>query len=229
MTASFYMVVSSLPRLSSHFKVDETPISRPQLEKRLKLLPEESYKLVNELETLVWKSWFLPMQQVSKTKRDFQALYRTDQVFIRNIIQWYFDLRSILSALRMRNAQQSPPEFPQEYWLTRRDYQFIRNWDEPDFGLKSSYPWLSKISADMAINDSAAIEEFLLSYIWRYLSIIETGHYFDLESIVIYVLRWNIMDYWSQFNTVNILESIEDLSKSLIETQKLPGASVNRE
>ncbi|MCW8445525.1 DUF2764 domain-containing protein [Fluoribacter gormanii] len=227
MSVQYYTVVCSLPRMNRYFHIQETPISRLQLEKRLKLLPTDKFTLAFTVESLAWTSWFAPHQSMSDLRGAFQNLIDTESVFIRDILIWFFDLRSIIAALRIRNETKEPPENPQEYWITRWNHKLFRNWGEPDFGLKSIYPWLPKVAADVAKKNTVAVEEFLLSYIWKYLSILETGHYFDFEAIIIYLLRWNIIHYWSQFNKDNALTYLNELSTLLLSKQLLHDVILN--
>lgn len=215
MTTQFYMVASSLPRMDASFKISEPPISRLQLEKRLKLLPEETASLLFAIELLAWTSWFMPKQSVIETRKLYISTLETKSDFISNITNWYLDLRSVLAAIRMRNEKKDPPHDPQNYWITRWEHQLIQKWNEPDFGLKSVYPWVPKITACIEKNDSASVEEFLLAHIWNYLSKMEAGHYFDFEAITVYLLRWNIVNYWSKFNKTKVLECIDVLCDSL--------------
>ncbi|WED43360.1 DUF2764 family protein [Legionella cardiaca] len=216
MTQQFYMIVSSLPRMNTYFKIEETPISRLQLEKRLQPLSEEKRRLLYEIESLLWTSWFKPQQTVNETRKAYQRVLKSDSAFVHNIVTWYLDLRSVFSAIRMRNDKELPPEIPKNYWITRWDRQLIRNWNEPDFGLKFVYPWITRITTELAREDTATVEEFLLAYIWKYLAVIETGHYFDFEALVIYLLRWDIINYWSKFNNANVLNRVNELVDSLI-------------
>lgn len=220
MTSQYYTVVCSLPRMNTNFKIQETPISRLQLEKRLKLLPIDKYTIAFTIESLIWTSWFMPHQSVSDLRKLFQSVINTQSDFLRDILRWFLDLRSVITALRMRNEKKEPPENPQEYWITQWSPKLIRHWSEPDFGLKTIYPWLPKIAQDIACKDTVVVEQFLLSYIWNYLSIIETGHYFDFEAIIIYLLRWNIIHYWSQFNKENALNCLNELANLLLSKEQ---------
>lgn len=221
MTTQFYMVASSLPRMDASFKISEPPISRHQLEKRLKLLPEETVKLLFQIELLVWSSWYMPKQSVIETRTLYQNTLESNSDFISDITNWYLDLRSILAAMRMRKTQKESPSDSHNYWVTRWDHQLIQKWNEPDFGLKSVYPWIPKVNACIEKNDTASVEEFLLTHIWNYLSKLEAGHYFDFEAITVYLLRWNIVNYWSQFNKNKVLECIDLLCDSLVDLEHL--------
>lgn len=227
MNTQYYTVVCSLPRMNTNFQIQETPISRMQLEKRLKLLPLDKFTLALSVESLAWASWFMPQQPVASLRNDVQHLLDTQSIFIHDTLTWFFDLRSIFAALRMRNEKKAPPENPQEHWITRWNHKLISNWNELDFGLKSIYPWLPKIAGDIDKKDTISVEGFLLSYIWKYLSSIETGHYFDFEALIIYVLRWNIIHYWSQFNKLNALNSVNELCHLLLSKQLSKEGALN--
>lgn len=216
MTTQFYMVASALPRMTASFKVEAPPISRIQLEKRLKLLPTETLNLLYALELLVWQSWFMPQKPFSSTKENYLNLLKIKSPFIHKTVHWFMDLRSLFSALRLRKAVKSPPANPQDYWLSHWNHQLIQHWDEPDFGLKSVYPWLPKVASNLDKEDTTAVEEFLLCHIWSYLSIIELGHYFDFEALIIYLLRWNLIDYWSNFNCVHLSDCFDEMVETLI-------------
>lgn len=227
MMPQYYTVVCSLPRMNASFKIQKPPISRLQLEKRLMLLPIEKHTVAVTLESLVWTSWFMPHQPVADLKDRFQHMMETQSIFLQEILTWFFDLRGVFAALRMRNEKKDPPNDPREYWITQWSYKLIRHWNEPDFGLRSRYPWLPKIAQDIARKDTVAVEEFLLSYIWKYLSTIETGHNFDFEAIIIYLLRWNIIHYWSQFDKENALNCLDELSNLLLNKQSLKEIILN--
>ncbi|MDR3502589.1 MAG: DUF2764 family protein [Legionella sp.] len=221
MSTEFYTVASSLPRLGVSFKIATPPISRFQLEKRLRLLPEEQVLQVFAIELLVWKSWFKPQQSVTATRMLYQNIIKNQSPFIINLIDWYLDLRSIFAAIRMRNEKKEVPENPHDYWISHWDHRLMQKWSDADFGLKSVYPWLPKVVSDIEKNNTAAVEGFLLAHIWKHLSIVEAGHYFDFEAITIYLLRWNVVNYWSSFSTSNALDCIEKLCNTLIDWDHL--------
>ncbi|KTD43632.1 DUF2764 family protein [Legionella parisiensis] len=219
MNSQYYSVVCSLPRLKGTFQIQETPISRLQLEKRLKLLPLDKYKLALTVEDLVWTSWFIPKKPLRDLRNTYQNILKNESHFIIDLTLWFFDLRSILAALRLRDEKKGLPDRSNDDWITRWDYKLVNHWNELDFGLKAVYPWLPKIATDIAKKDTIAVEKFLLTSMWKYLSISETGHYFDFEAIIIYLLKWNIVHYWAGFNERDALNHINDLSQSLLNKQ----------
>lgn len=222
MIKQFYTVVSSLPRLSAHYKMMGTPISRLQLEKRLSMLPEQVVELLYQIESLVWTSWYSSKQTVSQTQVLYHQLIQNDCFFVRQTVDWFMELRTIFTALRMRSEKNSAPKEPNHYWISARSQIIITHWDEPDFGLKAIYPWLPQVVSYMANKDTESIEKFLLTYSWSHLSSIENRHDFDIEYLIIYLLRWNIIHYWSKFNNEEALKRVIDLSNTLIQTKNIP-------
>ncbi|RUR08348.1 DUF2764 family protein [Legionella sp. km772] len=216
MSKEFITIASSLPRIGDSFRIAEPPISRLQLEKRLKLLPDEYASLLFKIEFLVWQSWFKPKYSVLELQKVYKEVHQIDSLFIQELIDWYLNLRSLMAALRLRQVQQEPPNEPNEEWISSNKQQLIAHWHEPDFGLKAIYPWLNTINNALAQKDTARVEEFLLTYLWQYLLRKEIGHYFDFESLVIYLLRWDLVNYWSQFNKTDVLKTIDDLCDSLL-------------
>lgn len=212
MTTPFYTVMSSLPHLGASFKIAEPPILRLQLEKRLKLLPEEPQGLLYAIELLLWRSWFMPKYTVAETHLLYVHVLKAKSPFIDELAHWYLDVRSIIAAMRMRNVNKDLETDPKKIWISPRcEHHLIRHWDAPDFGLKALYPWMIQINSFLTNNDSVAVEELLLTSIWQHLSRIEAEHFFDFEALVIYILRWNIMDYWSHYSQAEVAGRLDAL------------------
>lgn len=213
---SYYTLITSLPRHSKHYKIKQTPISRIQLEKRLKILPEQKRLLLTNLTYCIWDSWFNPKLPLAKTKLNSKNLLALNIPFINELIQWFFDVRSVFVALRLRKVQQTPPINPQDFWSTRWNIRLISNWNVHDFGLKYVYPWLPEVSSKMSANETDDVEDIILNVLWKHLDNIESRHFYDFEAIVIYILRWHIVNYWSQFNEKTAYDRIRKLSNKIL-------------
>lgn len=175
-------------------------ISELRLKKRLKLLPDSERNILITLTDAVWDSWFDLEMPFSETQNKAKIIQDLKNPFMNNLLEWFFDIRSILVALRLRKHKSKPPEIPSEYWITRFGSKLISHWQHPDFGLKSIYPWVPNLSAQMENSNIDIVEELLLSLIWKHLDNIEDRHYFDFEALIIYLLRWKVINYWSRFN-----------------------------
>lgn len=230
MTSYYYMLITSLPRHSRQYKIKQTPISRIQLEKRLKLLTESERNILNNLTNCLWDSWFDPKLPFQATITKSKTLLALNMPFINELIHWFFNLRSLFVALRLRKTDSSPPANPQEYWSSQWNARLIKNWDMPDFDLKSIYPWLTAINSKLSNQDrsitgqAAFIEDTLLTLIWKHLDSIEARHFYDFEALIIYLMRWNIVNYWSQFNEKIASDRIRELADNILVESNVAGS-----
>lgn len=213
MTA-YYTLLTSLPKHGRQFKIKEPIISRIQLENRLTLLPEKEKNILFEIENVVWSSWIYQSLSFNETDIRAKKLFTLGNVFLNEMIEWYFNIRSILAALRLRNKQFSPPT--EKFMHGPLNRRLINGWDKLDFGLEHLYPWILGVNQKIADNDIAGIENIVLFQLWRHLAIIEDRHYFDFEALIIYILRWNIVNYWSQFNETIAMQRISELADRLL-------------
>lgn len=212
----YYLLITSLPRHHRQYKMKETPISRIQLEKRLKLLTHDEQHILFTLINCLWNSWFNLKLPFRATIEQRTALLKLQNPFINDIIKWFFDIRSIFTALRLRQIQRVAPDNPQDYWSTSLTTKLIKNWDKPDFGLKYTYPWLAEVNAKITTNDTAFIEDTLLTVIWKHLEKMEDRHFFDFEALIIYLLRWNIVHYWSQLDEKLAAKRIQKMTDQIL-------------
>lgn len=198
--SSYYTILTSLPRHHRQYNVDQTPLSRIQLERRIQSLPVSERECLYMLEDTVWTSWFDQERTVKDILRQAKVFLQTHQNFILELIDWYFNIRSLLVALRLRRDTVSLPEHVDDIWHTRWSARILNNWNVPDFGLKNIYPWLPDANARLINNQADILEKILIEQLWKHLDHIEDRHYFDFEAIIIYLIRWDIVNYWSQFN-----------------------------
>lgn len=212
----YYMLMASLPRHGRQYKSKEELISKLKLEKRLALLKEPDRLFLNEIIFSLWESWFDPKLPFSETlKRAKPALESKDR-FIKELMIWFFNVRSIFAALRLRKQGGKPPLELQQYWQSSWDAKMIKNWDKPDFGLNAVFPWLKDTTSKLDNQESAALEDLFLSLLWKHLDLIEDRHYFDFEAVILYLLRWNIVNYWSKFSEQKGQERIQTISEKTI-------------
>ena len=63
----------------------------------------------------------------------------------------------------------------------------------------------------LSANDSVALERLQFAVNWKMLQRVETGHYFDFEAVVIYVMRWSMVDRWIRYNGEAAVERFRKL------------------
>ena len=215
MTA-YYMLMASLPRHDRQYKVNDTPLSQLQLDKRIKLMPEEERTIARTIVNLVWLSAFSREMPFANTLKEARILLALPNPFIHELVEWHMDLRSLLTALRWRHREQTPPERTCDYWYTRFNAHLLKHWQEADFGLKHALPWFPELARQFDSGDTASMENTLLNILWKHLDLIEARHYFDLEAVIIYLLRWQVVNYWSKFNETAVLTRINVLAQQIV-------------
>lgn len=71
--------------------------------------------------------------------------------------------------------------------------------------------WISHIAANASRNPSIIDAERLLDLDrWRYLDELSAGHYFDLESLMIYARKLSILEKWERVRTAETNELLEE-------------------
>jgi hypothetical protein len=91
-----------------------------------------------------------------------------------------------------------PPESETGLGVGRWNRRILRNWDQRDFGLSVPFPWLGEALDLLDNDDPLALEKLLLGRAWLDLRRLAAGHDFDLTGVVLYVLRWDIVDRWTR-------------------------------
>ena len=196
----YVTLMASLPHLGELFEAQQTPLSRFKLEARLKMLREEDTARLQQIQSLIrWHH--LP---ISRT--DAEIIAAAEQFFqqvknplLREIVAFRLELHTIVAALRRRKRGEKSA--PAEPWGYGRWVQHIeRYWTEPAFQLQGNFPWLLDAQELLHADESVALERLLFSYVWNRLGQLGAGHYFDFEAVVIYVLRWDLIDRWVRYD-----------------------------
>ncbi len=197
----YITLMTSLPFPGDLFKAKQTPLSRLKLESRLRMLNEEDSALLRQIEDLV--HWIN------------QPMERTDAAFVkqaRRLIPWMADdpleevvrfrleVRTAIAALRKRKRGEGPPGPDQIWGFGRWVEQIQRYWHEPAFRLEGVFPWLPAANRLLNADDSLGLERLLLGVVWEHLGGAAQEHYFDLEAVIIYVQRWDIIDRWTTYS-----------------------------
>lgn len=202
MTAAdrYTMLVSSLPAHAPLFSAKLTPLSRIRLEQRLRMLtPEDAAQLELVESALDWG-------RISDAENDGDVYALSRSIlqslrtrFLREIVRDRLELRTLVAALRRRRLGAPPPD-PQERWGFGRWRAHIRrNWKDPTFQLERVFPWVSEANHLLQEGHWVELERLLLGYVWADLGRRSEGHYFDVEAVVIYVLRWSLVARWTGY------------------------------
>ncbi|MCA9773807.1 MAG: DUF2764 family protein [Myxococcales bacterium] len=185
----YYTLMASLPALPEPAQAKRTPISRPRLDQRLAMLPDEDRATVDQVEHFL--RW--ARQPLESTDAEAIELYDTvrrtsTNAVVRELFAYRFDFRVVIAGLRARLRGWEPLTIDHPIAA-----QLRRNWEEPSFGLGYRFPWIESVRALLEQRDSMAVERLLLHTAWRHLSDLELGRYFSLEALIIYLAKWDIV------------------------------------
>jgi len=210
----YTLLITSLPpQPVDLFSTKILPISRIQLDKRLVLLDADDAYDLARIEGLLHWSKMHALDDFNIVKHGFAelALIRSD--FLREIVAWRLELRTLLIALRRRqNGETLHPDQPFYGFCDPLRLDFIRrNWHKPDFGLGQSMPWLKQAQPLMAEHQSMALDKLLMDLNWKYLARLSLGHTFDFPAVVLYVLRWYFINRWVSYDKDRALLRFNEL------------------
>ena len=210
-------LMASLPYLGELFQAQQTPLSRLKLEERLKLLTEEDDALLQQILDLIhWH--YLPL-----TRTDAEIIAAAERFFqqvknplLREVVEFRLELHTIVAALRRRHRGESSPPVGTTWGYGRWVKHIERHWAEPAFRLQGVFPWVLEANQLLLSDESVALQRLLFGYVWHRLSLLGTGHYFDFEAVVLYVLRWDLIDRWVRYDGEAAVERFKHLVDAAI-------------
>lgn len=209
-------LMCSLPAYESLFSSKQTPISRIQLDKRLCLLEPEDAHDIDVLGNLL--DWF--RHPLDRSDEAFllmasRSIEIISSPFIRDMIVWRLELRTIVAALRRKHSGiRFVDGVP---WGHGRWVKFIEShYQEPFLGLERFFPWVVDATKFLESEDSMALERCLLSEVWRWLDQVSCGHEFDLEAVAIYRTRWDLVARWTSYDETIASERFLELLDSVL-------------
>ncbi len=196
MSHRYALLLSSLPPIDSLFGSRRLPISRVLLEKRLEWLDPEDWSVLERIESVVrWDQLASSLEDSGFVERARELLEALPAGTIRDLVKHRLELRTVVAALRRRLRGASEP--PSGDWgLGSIRVLIERRWAEPDFGLAHRYLWLPAVREGLAAGEPLEVERLILSAVWRDLGRVSPLHQFDFEAVVVYVLRWGLVDRW---------------------------------
>ncbi len=208
----YIMLMASLPRPGPLFAEKQTPISRIRLERRLSQLdPEDAVTLAAVERALEWRRINDDATDESVLERVDEALAATASETLRTVIQRRMEIRTCLAALRRRAAGEEAPRAGEVWGYGRWRARMRRNWSAPGFGIDHIVPWLKEANRLLSDGDAYGLERLCLEVVYRDLSRYGGLHQFDIEAVVIYVLKWSVIDRWSRYNAEAASRRFEEL------------------
>ena len=210
---NYAMLMASLPpHPMSMWDLKNKPITRLHLERRLSLLNDQDKQQLLEIESIL--HWAKMNDENSDAEISIEADRVTQSItnpLLQKTIRWRMELRTIISAIRRRKLGKDVPA-KDERWGYGQVVPFIRqNWQVDDFSLGHRFVWIKTANTLFVTEQSVELEKLLLNLSWQHYESIGHTHYFDFEAVVIYVLRWNIVNRWSQCNEEIAMRQFEEL------------------
>lgn len=211
-TDAYTTLLTSLPYPGELFKAKQTPLSRLKLDSRLRMLSEEDATLLGEVEGLV--HWI--NQPMERTDAAFVAHAQRlipcmEDDPLKELVQFRLEVRTAIAALRRRKRGEGPPRSDETWGYGRWVGHIQRYWGEPAFRLEGVFAWLPEASRLLNGDDSLGLERMLVSVVWEHLGRAAEQHYFDLEAVILYVQRWDIIDRWTTYSGEAAVERFHGL------------------
>jgi len=208
----YAMLLASLPAHPYRlFSANQTPISSIQLDKRLALLEERDAKDLRCIEELLLWSQINNATDEFIISKSLEVIETINDGFLKKTIIWRLELRTILSALRLRHAGVKQPQKHSFPGVGRWLYDIERNWDKGDFGIGHRMPWIITAQQLLMQNKHYELEKLLLALVWKYYADEGKQHYFDFPAVVIYVLRWDIINRWTLYHSEEAVKRFDIL------------------
>jgi hypothetical protein len=200
-TDSYVMLIACLPRSERLFLAKQPPISRLKLERRLQQLSPEHREVLRQVETaLNWRDIELGASDAAVLERAERAIAALDSQSLRDVIRERLELRTCLAALRRRARGEGPPPASERWGFGRWLRRIEQCWGEAGLGIERVFPWIVQADQLLRQPDPEALERLILERYFRALHRHGQRHAFDLEAVVIYVLKWDIFDRWASAN-----------------------------
>ncbi len=200
----YVMLIASLPHHGRLFAAKQTPLSRTRLERRLRMMHAEDRALLDAVESVV--AWHgLPgdatdADVVQRGQEVLDSLAAAGLDTLWTALRNRLELRTLVAALRRRHRG-APPPGPDEVWGIGRFLRRIReNWETRDFGLGVPFPWVGQAQDHLDNDEPLALQKLLIGRAWQDLGRLSLGHDFDVTAVIIYVLRWEIIDRWTRLD-----------------------------
>lgn len=198
----YLTLMASLPAIGPLFGSTQTPLSRIKLDQRLTLLDEPDRQVLSRVEQSVfWSYQPLGRSDAHIIQSTRQWLEELHNPLLHELVCFRLEMRTAIAALRRRHRGEEAPPVDQRWGFGRWLNTIRQHWHEPAFRLEGVFPWLAHAEQLLHEGDALALERLLLSSVWQHLDRASHGHYFDFEAVVIYVLRWSIIQRWIHYDS----------------------------
>ena len=214
---AYIMLISSLPSPEALFLAKRPPLSRLKLDSRLRVLAPEDARVLELTEgVLSWREIPIAMTDEEFVTRAKKTMQEIENETVRLIIRDRLEIRTCISALRRRHRGEQAPAPGTVWGFGRWTAHIARNWSEATFRLDLVYPWLREADRLLKEGDTLPLERLILERAWKSVNRRKAEHEFDFEAVVIYVIKWNIVDRWTRYNGEEAAKRFEELTEAAL-------------
>jgi len=130
---------------------------------------------------------------------------------LKEAVQFVMDVRTIGVAYRRRRLGQKTPPAEPDWGYSRWLKKIENHWGEPYFGLKGLLTWVTPGRQLIEEDDPVGLERLILTEFWRRFTRLSQGHYFDFTAVVLYFLRWSLLERRVKYNREIALKRFNSL------------------
>ena len=195
---SYYMLVSSLPPLPVRFEVPRPPITIERLQGRLRMLePTDAEEVARIMSSLEWSPQSPATEDTAIARRYDELLQTLRSPLSRTVVKAGMNVRMVIAALRRRRHGLGPPPVGLGQWFGH----IRRHFQQPDFALANTFPWLVPFDQLLEHDDVLTLYQRVLAETWAFLRKLEQDYdTFSFEAVVLYIARWDIIRRWQQLD-----------------------------
>ncbi|MEH6636783.1 MAG: DUF2764 family protein [Halioglobus sp.] len=201
MARQYIDLLASLPYLADPFVHRRPPISEVQLQVRLTMLDLQDRSTITKLShTFYWGR----LELKDSDEAIVRSAQRLTQDFkpadMREWLCWRMEFRTVVAALRRRDAKEDVPPAHSLWGFGRCVHQIERNWSHPSFRLEGRYPWLTQARELLETGQSYELERLLLSMVWNYFARQVPDEPYSLSAVWLYLSKWDLVERWCSYN-----------------------------
>lgn len=196
----YYALVASLPKLVHFEQAEYVPITRQQLESRLRTLkPEHWRQLAAAWDLIRWQK-----QPIERTTGDIAVQYAQTMKIItepalREFVEFWIGQRTAVVALRMRRRGETP-QVDKPWGVGRWARKIAAHWDDNELGVGAVFPWVEQARRFVEVRDALGLERFVLGVGWNKLTEIEGRTPFGFERVIAFVFKWDFVKRWLSYD-----------------------------
>jgi len=196
----YFQIITSLPLLQGKIDSDFQHMTRISFDKHIKNLHPDDLQMLTDFENFViWEKHYMDNYDDAKFKGKVLSLNNKykNTTFLK-IIRFIVQRRLGIGLFRKRKMGLKEAPSSSEIWaISDLEYKIKNNWNKKDFGLNYLGDSLSGVD-DLIINDEALeLEKKILKLSWDFCDKISTGHYFDIDFLLIYAFRRSLVERWN--------------------------------